>query len=103
MVVVGAVELDTFGAVLSTLSGGCGNGEGHGVVDVEVSKCHVINIFKFRLSLLCPCRTFLASVILASKFWQDKCYSNHACAKLSGSMYVCIFSYSFYFYFLKVS
>ena len=64
MVVVGAVELDTLGVVLSTLSGGCGNGEGHGVVDVEVSTCHMINIFKFRLSLLCPCRTFLASVLL---------------------------------------
>ena len=45
MVVAGAVELDTFGAVLS----GCGNGERHGVVDVEVSTCHVISI-KFRLS-----------------------------------------------------
>jgi hypothetical protein len=29
-------------------------------------------------------RTFLASVILASKFSQDKCYSNRAWAKLSG-------------------
>ena len=47
MVVVGAVELDTFGVVLSTLSGGCGNGEGHGIVDVEVSTYHMINIFKF--------------------------------------------------------
>ena len=34
--------------------------------------------------LLCPRRTFLASVILASKFSQDKCYSNRAWAKLSG-------------------
>jgi hypothetical protein len=34
--------------------------------------------------LLCPCRTFLASVILASKFSQDKCYSNQAWAKLLG-------------------
>ena len=91
MVVVGAVELDTFGAVLSTLSAGCSNGEGHGVVDVEVSK-YMINIFKFQLSLLCPCRTFLASVILASKFWQDKCYSNCACKK-KNFLALCMFVY----------
>ncbi len=34
--------------------------------------------------LLCPRRAFLASLILASKFMQDKCYSNRAWAKLSG-------------------
>ncbi|KAJ7497531.1 hypothetical protein FB451DRAFT_1386767 [Mycena latifolia] len=34
--------------------------------------------------LLCPRRAFLASLILASKFTQDKCYSNRAWAKLSG-------------------
>jgi hypothetical protein len=34
--------------------------------------------------LLCPHRAFLASLILASKFTQDKCYSNCAWAKLSG-------------------
>ena len=34
--------------------------------------------------LLCPRRAFLASLILASKFIQDKCYSNRAWAKLSG-------------------
>lgn len=34
--------------------------------------------------LLCPRRTFLASLILASKFLQDRCYSNRAWAKLSG-------------------
>ena len=34
--------------------------------------------------LLCPQRAFLAFLILASKFMQDKCYSNHAWAKLSG-------------------
>jgi len=34
--------------------------------------------------LLCPRRTFLAALILASKFSQDKCYSNRAWAKLSG-------------------
>ena len=34
--------------------------------------------------LLCPRRAFLASLILASKFLQDKCYSNRAWAKLSG-------------------
>jgi hypothetical protein len=32
---------------------------------------------------LCPRRTFLASLILASKFTQDRCYSNKAWAKLS--------------------
>ena len=86
-------------------SGGCSNGEWHGVLDVEVSTCHMTNIIiKYWLCLLLCChRTFLASVILASKFLQDKCYSNHAWAKLSGCMYVFIFSYSFYFYFMKVS
>ena len=48
----------------------------------------MINSIKFWLRtlshLLCPHRTFLASVILASKFLQDKCYSNCAWAKLSG-------------------
>ncbi|KAI0302524.1 hypothetical protein BC826DRAFT_984817 [Russula brevipes] len=34
--------------------------------------------------LLCPRRTFLASLILASKFTQDKCFSNRAWAKLAG-------------------
>lgn len=34
--------------------------------------------------LLCPRRTFLAAIILASKFMQDKSYSNKAWAKLSG-------------------
>lgn len=34
--------------------------------------------------LLCPRRTFLTTLILASKFSQDKCYSNCAWAKLSG-------------------
>lgn len=34
--------------------------------------------------LLCPRRAFLASLILASKFTQDRCYSNKAWAKLSG-------------------
>jgi hypothetical protein len=34
--------------------------------------------------LLCPRRAFLASLILASKFNQDRCYSNRAWAKLSG-------------------
>jgi PHO85 cyclin-5 len=32
--------------------------------------------------LLCPKRAFLASLILASKFTQDRCYSNRAWAKL---------------------
>ncbi len=34
--------------------------------------------------LLCPRRAFLASLILASKFFQDKCYSYRVWAKLSG-------------------
>jgi len=34
--------------------------------------------------LRCPRRAFLACLILASKFTQDKCYSNRAWAKLSG-------------------
>lgn len=34
--------------------------------------------------LLCPRRAFLAALILASKFTQDRCYSNKAWAKLSG-------------------
>ncbi|TFK58148.1 hypothetical protein BDN72DRAFT_746207, partial [Pluteus cervinus] len=32
----------------------------------------------------CPRRPFLASLILTSKFTQDKCYSNRAWAKLCG-------------------
>ncbi|KAF8426446.1 hypothetical protein L210DRAFT_3352600, partial [Boletus edulis BED1] len=32
----------------------------------------------------CPRRTFLASLILASKFMQGRCHSNRAWAKLSG-------------------
>jgi hypothetical protein len=35
------------------------------------------------LPLLCPCHTFLMSLMLASKFTQDWCYSNKAWAKLS--------------------
>ncbi|KIY44443.1 hypothetical protein FISHEDRAFT_77638 [Fistulina hepatica ATCC 64428] len=34
--------------------------------------------------LLCPRRAFLASLIVASKFTMDKCYSNRAWAKLAG-------------------
>ncbi|KAJ7794017.1 hypothetical protein B0H14DRAFT_2241777, partial [Mycena olivaceomarginata] len=34
--------------------------------------------------LLCPRWAFLVSLILASKFTQDKCYLNRAWAKLSG-------------------
>jgi hypothetical protein len=34
--------------------------------------------------LLCPRRTFLTSIILASTFTQDRCYSNKAWVKLSG-------------------
>jgi hypothetical protein len=36
--------------------------------------------------LLCLRRTFLASLILASKFTQDRCYSNRAWAKLSSML-----------------
>ncbi|KAI0329431.1 hypothetical protein GY45DRAFT_1229632, partial [Cubamyces sp. BRFM 1775] len=32
----------------------------------------------------CPRRTFLACLILASKFMQDRSYSNRAWAKLAG-------------------
>ncbi|KAH8112566.1 hypothetical protein DFH11DRAFT_1485456, partial [Phellopilus nigrolimitatus] len=32
----------------------------------------------------CPRRTFLAALILASKFLQDRCYSNRAWSKLPG-------------------
>jgi PHO85 cyclin-5 len=38
----------------------------------------------FPSPLLCPRRTFVASLILASKFMQDKCYSNRTWAKLVG-------------------
>ncbi|KAF9049947.1 hypothetical protein BJ165DRAFT_965957 [Panaeolus papilionaceus] len=41
-------------------------------------------MFALPSPLLCPRRAFLASLILASKFFQDKCYSNRAWAKLSG-------------------
>ncbi|PPQ62928.1 hypothetical protein CVT24_006168 [Panaeolus cyanescens] len=41
-------------------------------------------MFALPSPLLCPRRAFLASLILASKFFQDKCYSNKAWAKLSG-------------------
>ncbi|KAI9068851.1 hypothetical protein FKP32DRAFT_1560897 [Trametes sanguinea] len=34
--------------------------------------------------LCCPRRTFLACLILASKFMQDRSYSNRAWAKLAG-------------------
>src|SRR5262249_22978672 len=34
--------------------------------------------------LLCPRRTFLAAIILASKFIQDQCYGNKRWAQLSG-------------------
>ena len=34
--------------------------------------------------LLCPRGTSLASLILSSKFMQDKCYSDCACAELLG-------------------
>ena len=34
--------------------------------------------------LLCPRRTFLACLILASKFMQDRSYSNRAWVKLAG-------------------
>ncbi|KLO05937.1 hypothetical protein SCHPADRAFT_802591, partial [Schizopora paradoxa] len=32
----------------------------------------------------CPRRAFLAALVLASKFLQDRCYSNRAWAKLAG-------------------
>jgi len=42
------------------------------------------SLYSLPSPLLCPRRTFLAALILASKFIQDKCYSNRAWAKLSG-------------------
>ncbi len=42
------------------------------------------SISKHTSPLLCPRRTFLAALILASKFLQDRCYSNREWAKLSG-------------------
>jgi hypothetical protein len=45
---------------------------------------HTISASPLPSPLLCPRRTFLAALILASKFSQDKCYSNRAWAKLSG-------------------
>jgi len=38
----------------------------------------------FPFPLLRPCCTFLAALILSSKFSQDKCYLNHAWERLSG-------------------
>jgi hypothetical protein len=51
---------------------------------VASSPDHVPLSTRLPSPLLCPRRTFLASLILASKFTQDKCYSNRAWAKLSG-------------------
>ena len=102
MVVVGAVELDTFGAALSMLSGGCGNGEGRGIVDVEVSTCHVINIFKFRLSLLCPRRTFLLQLSLPQSFGRISVTLIVLVKKKTFWLYVCLYIFLFFlFLFLK--
>jgi hypothetical protein len=51
---------------------------------VTFSSDHIPLSARLPSPLLCPRRTFLASLILASKFTQDKCYSNRAWAKLSG-------------------
>ena len=48
------------------------------------SSTHLAPLPLLLSSLWCPRRTFLASLILASKFMQDRCYSNRAWAKLSG-------------------
>ncbi|KAF9454019.1 hypothetical protein P691DRAFT_657134 [Macrolepiota fuliginosa MF-IS2] len=52
--------------------------------DLNPSAGSITPITALPSPLLCPRRTFLASLILASKFTQDKCYSNRAWAKLSG-------------------
>ncbi|EJD33932.1 hypothetical protein AURDEDRAFT_177004 [Auricularia subglabra TFB-10046 SS5] len=43
-----------------------------------------VDISSLRSPLLCPRRTLLASMILASKFLHDRSYSNKAWAKLTG-------------------
>src|SRR6267154_2131833 len=48
------------------------------------SSTHLAPLPPLLSPLLCPHHTFLASLILASKFMQDCCYLNHAWAKLSG-------------------
>jgi PHO85 cyclin-5 len=45
---------------------------------------HTLSASPLPSPLLCPRRTFLAALILAAKFSQDKCYSNRAWAKISG-------------------
>ena len=42
------------------------------------SNAHLTPLSLLPSLLLCPRRTFLASLILASKFMQDRCYSNRA-------------------------
>ena len=58
-----------------------------------IFKCHLLNeatiapllpLPSLPSPLLCPRRTFLAYLILASKFMQDRSYSNRAWAKLVG-------------------
>uniref|UniRef100_A0A8H7XNU6 Uncharacterized protein n=1 Tax=Psilocybe cubensis TaxID=181762 RepID=A0A8H7XNU6_PSICU len=53
-------------------------------VDVQVSTAPLSTTLSLPSPLLCPRRAFLASLILASKFSQEKCYSNRAWARLSG-------------------
>ena len=50
----------------------------------EPTVVHISSASPLPSPLLCPRRTFLAALILAAKFSQDKCYSNRAWAKLSG-------------------
>lgn len=55
-------------------------------VEVEEQACSPLHgMTKEELCIIrCPRRMFLASVITASKFVQDRCYSNKAWSKISG-------------------
>ncbi|KAJ7156725.1 hypothetical protein C8R46DRAFT_834435, partial [Mycena filopes] len=52
------------------------------IVEDQIAKSTGTSSAPLPSPLLCPRRAFLASLILASKFTQDKCYSNCAWAKL---------------------
>ncbi|KAM6502009.1 hypothetical protein JOM56_001986 [Amanita muscaria] len=62
---------------------GCASGMPAAVAS-ELARSDTLPPVELPSPLLCPRRSFLAALILASKFTQDKCYSNRAWAKLSG-------------------